>query len=460
MSEEQPAEKAVTGTKIWTGKLVRALTAIGMILWELLQFARRRRSRYFMRLTARCHMACLFEVWSKISDGALDSESQSYKDANDTIAYYLMRSSTARHNFPSSEIITLAWNYVAWHRAQTDPPNARKHFNFVRKHRLGRIIRYYENLQNYISYVATTEIASYQELLKEPRSCEEWKSKVKFDRLPPELKNEPHRARRLATFLAKKLRSLKREIAVKNYLKVDFALSDITSFIAISGVLLLLLGFGRVAILGWYFEIPFARYFGTTDYLASGLGEIYAYLFTALVGAGLSFYRLATATAISLQGPDLYQQSWSGRVEKWTMHFTIIGACAALVLVGMRFHWIDTISLAFLLSYLVPLVVWNVSIRFFKEPLKAGLLLFIVLGSAAVTFVGTINEIQRITYGSANVRPRTIQFGDSVFNEPDWKVIAITSNFVILRRQSDGIVLAKAKSDLKSIEDLPPPTSP
>jgi hypothetical protein len=184
MSEELPAETAVSGTRIWTGKLGRTLTAIGMILWELLRFAAKRRSRYFMRLSARCHIACLFEVWSKISNGPLDSESRSYKDANDAITYYLMRSSTARQNFVPSETITLGWNFVAWHRAQTDPPNARKHFNFVRKHRLGRIIRYYENLQNYISYVATTEIASYQELLKEPRSCEEWKSKVKFDRLP------------------------------------------------------------------------------------------------------------------------------------------------------------------------------------------------------------------------------------------------------------------------------------
>ena len=460
MSEEQSAEKVPSGKKFWAERLTRAVTGLAIVLWELLRFAVKRRGRYFMRLSARCHTACLFEVWSKISDGPLDSESRSYKDADDAIAYYLMRSSTSRQSFPSSEVITLAWNFVVWHRAQTDPPNARKHFNFVRKHRLGRIIRYYENLQNYISYMATAEIASYQDLLKEPRSCEEWKSKVRFDRLPLELKNEPHRARRIVSFLAKKLRSLKREIAVKNYLKIDFALSDITSFIAISGARPLL-GFGRVAFLGWYFGIPFARYFGTTDYIASGLGEIYAYLFAALIAAGLLFYKLATATAISLQGPDFYQKSWSGRFEKWIMRLTAIGACAAVVLVGLRFHWVDTISLAFLLSYLVPFIVGNVSIRFFKEPLKASLLLAVVLGSTAVTFVGTINEVQRITHGSTSARPRTIQFSDSAFNEPAWMVLAITSNFVILRRQIDGIVLAKARSDLKSIEDLPPvPTSP
>jgi hypothetical protein len=456
MTEEQSAEIAVSGTRV--RQLGRALTAIGIILWELINFAVKRRSRYFMRLCARCHVACMFEVWSKISDGPLDSESRSYKDADAAITYYLMRSSTARQNFASAEITILSWNFLAWHRAQTDPPNARKHFNFVRKHRLAKIIRYYENLQNYISYVATTEIASYQELLKEPLSCEEWKSKVKFNRLPPEFKDKPHRARRLASFLAKKLRSLKREIAIKNYLKIDFALSDITSFIAISGALLLLLGFGRVAFLGWYFEIPFARYFGTTDYIASGLGEIYAYLFAAFFAAGLSFYRLAAATAISLQGPDFYRQSWSGRFEKWTVHLTAVSACVALVLVGVQFHWVDTISLAFVLSYLIPLVVWNVSLRFFKDPLKAGLLLAMVLVSAAITFVGTINEIQRITRASANAHPRTIQFNDSAFNEPAWKILAITNNFVILRRQSDGIVLAKARADLKSIEDRAPLT--
>ncbi|MGY4511929.1 hypothetical protein [Bradyrhizobium sp. USDA 3650] len=456
MSES--ADKAAPG-KVLGGYLTRALIGIGMIFWELLRFVLNRRGRYFMRLSARCHVACQFEVWSKISDGPLDSESRSYKDADAAIAYYLMRSSTARQSFAPSEITILGLSFAAWYRAQGNPPNVRKHFNFVRKHRLAKIIRCYENLQNYINFVATTEIASYQHLMKEPPSCEEWKSKVKFNRLPSELKKEPHSARRLGSFVAKKLRSLKREIAVKNYLKIDFALSDVTSLVAISGALLLILGFGRVAFLGWYFEIPFARYFGTTDYIASGLGEIYAYLFAALFAAGLSFFRLATASAISLQGPDFYQQSWSGRMEQWALHLTAIAAFVALILVGVQFHWVDTVALAFVLSYAIPFVVWSVSLRFFKEPIKAGLLLAIVFVSAAVTFVGTINEIQRITHVSPSAHPRTIQFSDSVFNEPAWKIIAITSNFVIMRRQNDGVVLAKARADLKSIEDQAPAQS-
>jgi hypothetical protein len=156
-----------------------------------------------------------------------------------------MRSSTSRQAFAPFEPKILGWNWVAWSRAQTTPPDARKHFNFVRKHRLAKIVRFYVNLQNYINYLATVEIASLQGWAKAPVSCEEWKSRIAFDRLPQELRNEPHRARRLASFLAKKLRFVRREIAIKNYLKIDFTLSDITSFIAISGALLLLLGFGE-----------------------------------------------------------------------------------------------------------------------------------------------------------------------------------------------------------------------
>jgi hypothetical protein len=56
---------------------------------------------------------------------------------------------------------------------------------------------------------------------------------------------------------------------------------------------------------------------------------------------------------------------------------------------------------------------------------------------------------------SPNERTRTIQFNDAVFTELSWKILAVTNNFVILRRQSDGVVIAKARADLKSIEDQP-----
>ncbi|UPK39927.1 hypothetical protein IVB18_23485 [Bradyrhizobium sp. 186] len=451
MSQEQLPQKERSDRG-----LGRLMHAIGGMLFQLLLFAMRRRSRYFIRLSVNCHMACLLEVWSKISEGPLDSASRSYKDADAAIAYYLMRSSTSRASFTSFEQKILGWHLVAWYRAQTDVPDARKHFNFVRKHRLAKIIRYYENLQNYIAYVATSEIAALQQLVKEPVSRDEWKSKVSFDRLPPELKDKPHRARRLASLLAKKLQSLRREIAIKNYFKIDFALSDITSFIAISGALLLLLGFGRVAFFGWYFDIPFARYFSTTDYIASGLGEIYGYLIAAVLAAMLAFYRVATATAVSLQAPDFYQRSWSGRAERWTLHFTGVSAIAALVVVAVQSHWVDTISLAVALSYVISMLLWSVSLRFFKDPLKAGVLLTVVLVSAATTFVGTINEIQRITHSSSSARHRTIQFSEVVFDEPTWKILAITNNFVILRRQSDGVVVVKARTDLKFIEDQSP----
>ncbi|WP_156951742.1 hypothetical protein [Bradyrhizobium sp. WSM1743] len=386
----------------------------------------------------------------------MNSETRFYRDADAAIAYYLMRSSTSRDSFTSLEQKILGWHLVAWYRAQTDVPDARRHFNFVRKHRLAKIIRYYENLQNYIAYVATSEIATLQQSFKEPVSRDEWKSKVNFDRLPPELKDEPHRARRIAAFLARKVRSLRHEYAIKNYTKIDFALSDVTSFIAISGAMLLLLGFGRVALFGWYFDIPFARYFSTTDYIASGLGEIYGYLIAAVLAAMLAFYRVATATAFSVQAPDLYQRSWSGRIERWVWHFTGVSAIVALVVVAVQSHWVDTVSLAAALSYVISILLWSVSLRFFKDPLKAGILLTVFLVSAGATFVGTVNEIQRITHTSPSARHRTIQFSDAAFDEPTWKILAITNNFVILRRQNDGVVVVKARTDLKFIEDQSP----
>ncbi|WP_156948896.1 hypothetical protein [Bradyrhizobium sp. WSM1417] len=443
-------------------QLGRSLIGLRIVLQSLLRFyfliwRLRWRSRYFMRLCATCHMACLFEIWPKVSDGGpLDSDSHVYKQAHEAVGYYLMRSSTSRTKFAAFEPRILGWNYLAWHLAQTNPPEAQKHFRFMRKHRLARIIRYYENIQNYINYLAASEIEPLQQLGNEATTREDWKLKVDFDQLPAELKTKPHSARRLSSFLRKKLRSARGAIAIKNYLKVDFTLSDISSFIAISGALLLLLGFGRIALLGWSFGVPFSRYFSTTDYVASGLGEIYGYLGSALLSATLAFLRLATATAVSVQEPEIYQRTWSGRSERWILHSLGISGVVALVVVGLRDHRVDTLSLAIAMYYLLSLTVWNVSVRFFKDPLKAGMLLVIIAASSASTLVGTVREIQAMTEVSLKEPPRTIRFTDATYDEPSWRVFAITNNFVLLRRHSDGVLVVKARTDLKSIEDQTP----
>jgi hypothetical protein len=280
---EQPGEETSADEVAQHPDMARKFTAMRIALLELLRFLFlyrrvRWRSRYYLRLLALCHVNCLFEVWGQIAAGApLDSESRLYKDADATIAYYLMRPSVNRESFVPVESTILTANFVYWHRAKQSPPNAAKHFNFVRNNRLARIVRFYANLQNNINYLATKEIAPIQAKLKQTESCDHWKTEVAFNRLPVELKDEQHRPRRVASFLRKKLRAIKREIATKSSLKIDFTLSDVSAFIAISGALLLVLGFARVAILGWYFAIPFPRYFGTTDYIASGIGEIYGF---------------------------------------------------------------------------------------------------------------------------------------------------------------------------------------
>ncbi len=352
----------------------------------------------------------------------------------------------------------MAWNYAQWHLAKQSPQLA-KHFNFVRRNRLARIVRFYANLQNYINYIATKEIAPLEESAKQTRSCERWKSEVVFNRLPAELKDEPHQARRLAAFLRKKLRAAKREIAAKNYLKLDFTLSDLSAFVAISGALLLLLGFARIAILGTYFGIPFAQYFGTTDYIASGVGEIYAYVAGALVATLASLAYLATATAVSLQAIELQRRTWSGCIRSWVWHFTGASAVVAAAVVVLRDNAIDATLLGVALTYVGVLIIAEVSARFFTNPLKGWTALTLVFASAVATLVGTISEARRIEYTAPGEPHRVIRFTDATFNQPPWKIFAITNNFVILRRQIDGLVIVKNKSDLRSIEDQPKPAS-
>jgi hypothetical protein len=412
------------------------------------------RGRYFSTLTTLCHVNCLLEIWCHIYEGRLlDTDSVTYKEADAAVTYYLMRSSTSRESFSFFEQRILRTNLVYWNIRESQNEDRTRQFRFVLKHRLAIIIKRYINLQNYINFLALKEVASMEVALKQRVSVFHWKHLVKFDQLPPPLRQDT-RPRQLKLFLKKKLNKAKREIARKNYLKIDFALSDLTAFITLSGALLLLLGYFRIAVIGWYFQFPYERYFGTTDYLAASLSSIDQYILAAILSAILMFFSIATADAHSLQFRTHQSRSLSGRISKWQWHFVGISSILAVGIVFFQRHVLDPISLALAGTYVGIYGIGIVSRTFFVEPIKALMVLALVLAAFTNALAGVTREINQITQKTAGPPVRLLRFSDTTYSEPEWRVLAFTKDFVILRRQTDGAIQVRPKSELKAIDDV------
>jgi uncharacterized protein (DUF486 family) len=414
-----------------------------------------RRGRYFSKLTTLCHVNCAFEVWTHIYKGSLlDTDSQTFKEIDAAITHYLMKSSTCRESFSFFEQRMLQTNVVYWHKRNLQDDQRLRHFRFVLKHRLATIIKRYVNLQNYINFLALKEVASIETALKENVSVFYWKHLVKFDQLPSPLQQNT-RPRKLKSFLRKKLNKAKQEIARENYLKIDFALSDLTAFLTLSGALLLVLGYFRIAVIGWYFQFPYERYFGTTDYIAASLSSIDEYIAAAIVSGLLVFFVNATVKAHSLQSISHQSQSLSGRINSWQWHFLGISSILAVGIVFFQQHLLEPMSLGFACTYVGIYGISFVSRNFFVEPIKALVVLSLVLAAFTNALAGVAREINQITQKKPGALVRLLRFSDTIYNEPEWRVLAFTKDFVILRRQTDGTIQVRPKSELKAIDDAP-----
>jgi hypothetical protein len=82
--------------------------------------------------------------------------------------------------------------------------------------------------------------------------------------------------------------------------------------------------------------------------------------------------------------------------------------------------------------------------------------LYLTLGAILYAFGGALFEIDRIVDPTTGPPTRILRFvDDNNYVEPEWKVIAFTSGFVVLRRQADGFIQVRNRADLKRVDSVP-----
>jgi hypothetical protein len=430
-----------------------ALTALQrLLLWVFLRFLFFRRKHY-EKLSRLADTACFVEAWDKITDGKpVDIESPFFKQLNAAITYYLNRPIFYRDALGILECQILPYGALYWELRERYKKEAASHFRFVLQHRLARIFRKYRNTAMAINLRATEDIASFERSSQLEPSAAYWKSRVVSELLPLKIRNAKS-SRPIGRYLKSAVRQAKRTLARKNYYKVDFSTSDITAFIALSGTLLLLLGYVQIAAVHLYFGIPYQRYFGTSDYVASSINSVDKYLLSALVSAVAAYVSVSTIHSYSLPS-DRIKTPISDRIISWMYHAMGVSSILVLVFSFLTTKRIDTLLLAVACTYVGIYIIANVSLRFFVNPFKAYLFLCLILSAAVNAAAGTIGEINRIVASQAGSPVRVLKFVDNSYVEPDWNVLAITKEFVILRRRSDGFIQVRNKSDLRSIDDV------
>ena len=402
----------------------------------------------------RCRVACIIEAWDKITEHKpLDLDSPLYDQLDNVIKYYLTRVSNSRASIGLIERGLLPHNGISWKERASGIEKERPYFKFVLKHRLARIIKQYVNIQYYINFCATEQFSSIEEKFGESPSGPFWKAKVDFDQLPMPLRDSK-KPNVINSYLKTRIKEAKRKLAHANYLKVDFSTSDLTAFVALSGTILLVLGYLQVAILSTYFGVPYQRYFDVSDYIAASINSIDKYLLGAFIAFVFGYFQIASAESFVLHRASFKHRPLSDRTHIWIWHFTGISSVVALCVVFFTRKLIDPFSLYVAGLYIGMQIIGSISAKFFVNPAKA--YLFISLAFIAILggVDGSIREIYRIEYPESHPTIRTLQFEDKNYSEPEWSVLAITSDFVILRQQSNGLIEVRAKSDLKGVFDV------
>lgn len=288
---------------------------------------------------------------------------------------------------------------------------------------------------------------------KEPASVNYWRSKVRFDRLPKPL-NDKTKARAIQKFLAEWVRELKLSFARASYIKIDFALSDLTSLATLCGALLLFLGYTRIFILGAYFGFPFQNYFGIADYLTTSLNLTGQVMVGGILSAILTYGLVATANSYSVQQTELQTNSSQAKRLRFIYHFTGISALVAAVITYVRLGYIDDTAALGALVYVGVFAIARASVAIFENPLKAYMALGFVYFSFVSTLTGAVREIQRLNQPPTGSPTRTLQFEDARYDEKEWQLVAITIDYVIIRNRQTKQLLVRSRNELKSIEAI------
>jgi hypothetical protein len=421
----------------------------------LYSFALGQQAKSYGKMSSLCFSGCFIESWTAINGGKpVDSKSPLFNEIFDAMDWYFYQSSYARGaDFNVFEQELLKSRYLKWVVRDLKRPDPKQSYRFVLKHRLAKIFRRYVNLHNFVGYVAAKEIASLETKASLPHSAAYWKSVVEFETLPVPF-SERSSSRSLKAFLEKRGRELKRDLARGNHVKLEISLGDISAFIALSGSLLLVLGYLRTYLFAAYFEFPFQEYYGTSDYLTTSLNLTGGYLFSALLAACFSFSQLSSMNAYSVHQSEAFQSSIAGKINSWGLHLLGLSSFAALLALYYREKIVEPFSLFVTLVYLSSLVVPRIVLSFFSNPLKSYILVWLVLTTFIGVVTGVVREINALETSSQKSEYRILKFDDASFSEIDWKFLSFTAEYVIMKNRQSKLNLVRGRSGLKSIENV------
>ncbi|WP_420737603.1 hypothetical protein [Bradyrhizobium japonicum] len=446
--------------KAWAERMRRleiariVVVVVTPLVWLLFVAIRRRRA-FYQGIFHNCLAACFVECWSAIAKGKLiDIRSPLATEINNALDYYLTQAVYAREQFGSFEQMLLNWQYALWVLRDTKRPDEHRARNFAAEHDLAPILEKYANFYNYVCFMASKEIEKLEIQQSEPVSSNYWRSKVRFSTLPHPL-GDKTKARVVRSYFASLARELKRNFARANYLKIDFTLSDLTSFVALCGALLLVMGV-RIFVLGGYFGFPFQNYFGVADYLASSLNLTGQVLLGGLLAGVSGYTTIATSNSYSVQQTELETYSRSARAARIGFHLGGIGAIIAAPLAYFRLGVFDTISALGALVYVGIFILGRASVAFFENPVKAYVAMSMVYFSFAATLTGAFGEINRLNQPSGGSPTRVLQFEGARYDEKEWQIIAFTTDYVILRNRQTTQLIVRARKELKAVETETP----
>jgi hypothetical protein len=443
--------------KAWAERLRRLdsyrvlVVVLTPLVWLLFVALRQRRS-FFRRVITNCNVACFIECWTVVAKGKLiDIDSTLAGQINNAADYYLTKAVYARGEFGQYERLLLGPQYALWFLRDTKKPDEHRAQNFAAEHDLAPIFEKYANLHNYVCFTASKEIEKLEVQGKEPPSVDYWRSKVTFDALPKPL-TDTTKARAVRSFFADLVRELKLSFARGNYVRIDFTLSDLTTLVALCGALLLVLGYVRIFILGAYFGFPFQNYFGIADYLATSLNLTGQVLLGSVLAAISGYWAIATSNSYSVQQTELQTNSTQARIARLGYHFAGLSAVVAVPLAYFRLGYFDTISALWALIYIGVFAISRASIAIFENPVKAYVAMSMIYFSFAATLTGAFGEIDRLNNPPVGSPKRVLQFEDMRYDEKEWKIIAFTTEYVIVRNRQSKQLLVRSRKELKSIE--------
>jgi hypothetical protein len=414
-------------------------------------------SKEVMKTSMNCRVACFVEVWAKAApEQPVDRDSKLYKGASDAIDYYLSRPPKMNASPGHFEQMILPHIYLSRTQQQPNLSKKKQYYRFVRQHKIAKIIREFANIQFLINLKATEQLSWLQTsfLYKETPTTPYWKAKVAPQRLPEELRGNV-RLGRIKSYLKRRIKRGKTHIARSNYPKLDFLFSDIVAFIAVSGTLLILLGYLHVLIVSAYFGVPYQRYFQASDYIASGANSIGALFLGAVLGIAFSLFYRSTLDSYSLQAASIEAQSFSSRLNDWVLHFIGVGSLLTLGVVFYNERRIDPLAFLTASLYVGMQLIGRFCVLYFSNPLRALFFMSLAYVATVQTVTSTLREIDGILNTKGATSIRKLEFKDQTYSEPEWRILDFTSKFVIMRHQLDGAIRVMPNAELKRIDSIP-----